>query len=236
MAAPAFAGPPVDPTERAVVVGSPAAVEVFPQAFTLYQQARKAMDSPSKEGEISEQIRTLTYLHGAQSAREIKKWKEVDEWLAEIAKKYPESSYKPFIMYEQAYSAKNQKRLGEAVKLFDEVANENRNEIGARSRFMLGELYFAERDFAKSVPEFEKVIYGYGATQAPEEVKNWQARAAYEAGRCSEVLIENLTGQRKSKAIRIASNFYKQVVDNHPQHELVKQAKARIEDLDRIEK
>jgi cellulose synthase operon protein C len=208
----------------------------FAQAFTLYQQARKSMEKPANKEAISEQIRTLNYLHGAQSARELKKWEEVDAWLDELLTIYPETTHKPFILYERAYSAQNQKNAKEAVKLFEEVASNNRNEIGARSRFMIGELYFAERDFAKAVPEFEKVMYGYGATQAPNEVKNWQARAAMEAGRCSELLIGDLAGQKKAKAIRIAKNFYQNVVDNHPQHQLVGQAKERIAALDKITK
>jgi TolA-binding protein len=206
----------------------------FAQAFTLYQQARKSMDKPANQEAISEQIRTLTYLHGSQSARELKKWEQVDAWLDDLLELYPDTEYKPFILYEQAYSAQNQKKMDVAVKLFEEVASSNRNEIGARSRFMIGELYFAERDFAKAVPEFEKVIYGYGATQAAVDVKNWQARAAIEAGRCSEVLIGDLTGQRKAKAIRIAKNFYQQVIDNHPQHQLVGQAKDRMNALEKL--
>ncbi len=208
----------------------------FVQALTLYQQARKSMEIPANREAVSEQIKTLNYLHGAQSARELKKWEQVDSWLADLLAMYPNTTYKPFIFYEQAYSAQNQKKPKEAVKLFEEVASSNRNEIGARSRFMIGELYFAERDFAKAVPEFEKVMYGYGATQAPEDVKNWQARAAMEAGRCSEVLIGNLNGQEKAKAIRIAKNFYQNVVDNHPQHQLVNQAKDRITTLEKLAK
>jgi hypothetical protein len=48
--------------------------------------------------------------------------------------------------------------------------------------------------------EFQKVMYGYNGTQAPSDIKNWQARAAYEAGRCSEVLVGDLTAERRQKA------------------------------------
>jgi outer membrane protein assembly factor BamD (BamD/ComL family) len=99
---------------------------------------------------------------------------------------------------------------------------------------MMGELYFAEKDFGRAVPEFEKVLYGFGAQQAPPEIRNWQARAALEAGRCSEVLISNLTGPQRAKAIQIAQKFYQTVVQDYPQHELVPQAQTRLDELKKM--
>jgi len=207
----------------------------FADALPIYQKARAILESNNFDpASTSQQIQSLIYLHGAQAAREIKKWDVVDGWLQEMLQRYPETDYKPFALYEQAYSAQNQRKLPQAIELYSEVASSSRNDIGARSRFMLGELYFAERDFAKAVPEFEKTMYGYGATQASADVKNWQARAAVEAGRCSEVLIGDLTGQRKAKAIAIAKAFYQFVLDKHPEHELLSQAKNRIAELDKL--
>lgn len=207
----------------------------FTDALSVYQKARSALEAGKIDpSATSQQIQSLIYLHGAQAAREVKKWPIADSWLAEMMKRYPESEYKPFALYEQAYSAQNQRKLPIAIELYSQVADNYRNDIGARSRFMLGELYFAERDFAKAVPEFERTMYGYGATQASPDIKNWQARAAIEAGRCSEVLIGELTGQRQAKAVDIAKNFYQFVIEKHPEHELVSQAKTRIAELDRI--
>ena len=119
----------------------------------------------------------------------------------------------------------------EAVKLYLEVAEDQRNELGARSRFMIGEVYFADRNFAKAISEFQKVMYGYGGTQAPDDIKNWQARSAFEAGRCSEVVISDLSGERRRKAADNAKKFYQFIVENHPQHSLAKQAAEQIETL-----
>ena len=207
----------------------------FADALAIYQKARTLLESGKTDPNLtSQQIQSLIYLHGAQAARELKKWEIADGWLKEMLSRYPESEFKPFALYEQAYSAQNQRKLPVAIDLYGQVADNYRNDIGARSRFMLGELYFAERDFAKAVPEFERTMYGYGATQASPDIKNWQARAAVEAGRCSEVLIGQLTGQRQAKAIDIAKNFYQFVLEKHPDHELVSQAKARIAELDRM--
>ncbi|MDZ4849304.1 MAG: tetratricopeptide repeat protein [Pirellulaceae bacterium] len=206
----------------------------FAQAFELYKQARKSIDSLADSELISEQVRTLTYIHGAQSARELQKWEVVDEWLGVFFKKFPESNQKPYALYESAFSAQSRRQPERAVKLYTEVAESNRNEIGARARFMIGELYFAERDYAKAITEFERVVYGFGASQAPDDVKNWQARASIEAGRCSEVLIGKLNGSEKAAAVRMARKFYDHVVKDHPTHPLVAQAEARIEVLEKL--
>jgi TolA-binding protein len=206
--------------------------ESYGDAFQNYVAMRREMES-SKDGDskITEQVGALVYLHGGQSARELKKWKEAESWVSFVLSKYPQSSYRSIAMYELAYAKQNQKKTNEAIQLYSQIAEEFRDEIGARSRFMMGEVLFADREFAKAISEFQKVMYGYNGTQAPSDIKNWQARAAYEAGRCSEVLVGDLTAERRQKAAEVSIKFYEFVVQNHPDHELAKQAANRINDL-----
>lgn len=206
--------------------------EAYGDAFESYVSIRKEIES-LKDGDskVTEQVGALVYLHGGQSARELKKWKEAESWVSVVLSKYPQSSYRSIAMYELAYAKQNQKKTNEAVNLYSQIAEEFRDEIGARSRFMMGEVFFADREFAKAISEFQKVMYGYNGTQAPSDIKNWQARAAYEAGRCSEVLVGDLTAERRQKAAEISIKFYEFVVQNHPDHELAKQAANRIDDL-----
>jgi hypothetical protein len=96
---------------------------------------------------------------------------------------------------------------------------------------MIGEAYFADRNFAKAVTEFQKTMYGFGGTQAAEDTKNWQARSAFEAGRCSEIFVADLKGERRKKAIDNAVKFYEYILDNHASHETAAQAKQRIAEL-----
>jgi cellulose synthase operon protein C len=208
--------------------------ENYANAFDLFNQARTALESSDKAESLSEQVRTLIYLHGAQSARELKKWKETNEWLNIVLKKFPNSEFLPIAKYEQAFAAQKTGKLTDAHKLYEDVAENNRNEIGARSQFMIGEMYFAEKDFAKAIQEYEKVIYGFGEKKAAAEVKNWQCQAAFEAGRCAEFLIGNLSGNQKAKAIQVAKKFYQIVVDDHPAHEIAPQAQTRLTELKRL--
>jgi TolA-binding protein len=210
--------------------------EKFAEAFDIYKVARKRLESSKKTEMPSDQVQSLIYLHGAQTARELKRWNDVDEWLKITMERFPESPFIPFARYEQAFSAQSTGRTDVAVEIYQSIADSRRDEIGARSRFMIGEIYFAQKDFGKSVAEFEKVIYGFGAKQAPDEVKNWQARAAFEAGRCTEVLVANLTGPQRSKAIQTATKFYREVADGYPKHELVGQAETRIAALQKLER
>jgi cellulose synthase operon protein C len=204
------------------------------QAFDLYQQARKAIESSDDAEKVSQQVRTLTYLHGAQSALELKKWKESDEWLNTMLKKFPDSDFAPTAKYEKAFVAQSTGKLTDALKLYEEVADNNRNAIGARSRFMMGELHFGEKEFGEAIQEFEKVIYGFGEKKAPNDVKNWQCRAAYEAGRCSEFLIGKLAGNQRAEAIKLAKKFYQIVLDDHATHELAPLAQVRITELKQL--
>ena len=81
--------------------------------------------------------------------------------------KVPNSPLLPTAKYELAYARQNQKKTNEAIQLYSEVAEEQRNEIGARSRFMMGEVFFADREFAKAISEFQRAT---GTTLAANNV------------------------------------------------------------------
>lgn len=205
--------------------------EQFASAMIHFDSARKALESSQDRVGIQEQVQALIYLHGAQTASELKKWNDVDSWVTKMSSVVPDSNLLPIARYEQAVALQNLKKVDEALKLFESIAEDQRNELGARARFMEGELYFAQKDYAKAIQVFQKAMYGFGGNQAPAEVKNWQARSAYEAGRCSEVLIGDLNGERRKKSVDAARKCYEFLISNHAEHELAKQAQDRIDEL-----
>lgn len=206
-------------------------LEQFSTAWPQYEQARKALENHPDAPSINDQVKALIYLHGAQTARELKRWNDVDDWTGRLQEVLPESNFKTVAIYEQAFARQNLKRVDEAIRLFEQVAESERNALGARARFMIGEAYFADRNFAKAITEFQKTMYGFGGTQAAEDAKNWQARSAFEAGRCSEIFIADLKGERRKKAIDTAVKFYEYILENHPKHEMSEQAQQRIAEL-----
>jgi TolA-binding protein len=173
----------------------------------------------------------LVYLHAAQSASKLKKWADAESLASSLLTKFADSKYKPFAIYELAYAKQKQKKAKEAIDLYSEVADNYREEIGAHARFMIGEVLFTEGNHAKAISEFQKVMYGYGGTQAPDDIKGWQALSAWEAGRCSEVIIADLTGESRNKAVAAARKFYDFVVNNHPNHDIAAKAKQRLAEL-----
>jgi cellulose synthase operon protein C len=123
----------------------------------------------------------------------------------------------------------------QALKFFTEVADNYRTETSARARFMIGEIYFGKRDLAKAIPEFQRVMYGYGAEKAPDPIKNWQAKSGFEAGRCAELLIQSTNDPaRKDKAAAIARDFFTFVIEKHPKHELASKSQERLDILNRL--
>ena len=205
----------------------------FAEALASYQVARQSLEKAAN-ADVTEQVRTLIYLHGAQCLREQKKWSECDAWLREIVTRYPNSPYLSTVVYEMASAKQNLNQAEEALKLFGEVATKYRDEVAARARFMMGELYFSQSKFDKAIPEFQRVMFGYGADKADAGTKNWQARGAFEAGRCSEALIKDLKGDARTKAIDFAKDFYQYVIDKHPTHEVTKQAQTRLNELNKL--
>ena len=205
----------------------------FGTAYVGFQQARKLLEA-SVGGQPTEQVASLIYLHGAQCLREQKKWSECESWLNEIVTRFPKSPYMSTVLYELGFCKQSQNQLPEALKYYAEASSKYRDESAARCRYMMGEVYFAQRDFAKAIPEFQRVMFGFGGAKATPEIKNWQARSAFEAGRCSDVLIQDLKGDARTKAIQTAIEFYKYIVENQPDHTLTKQAQARLSELKQL--
>jgi cellulose synthase operon protein C len=203
----------------------------FSEALPHYQAARKTLDNKEIKSAASDQVKSLIFLHGGQCYRELKQWPECEKWLREVVTRFPNSPYLATVTYELGFCSQQQNRLEDALKLYAEVANKYRNEVAARARFMMGEVYFSQRDFAKAIAEFQRVMYGFGADKAPEDIKNWQAKSAFEAARCSEVLIENLKGEGREKVIAATRDYYKFIVDRHAAHELAAQAQSRLGEL-----
>jgi len=162
----------------------------------------------------------LAQLHAGQSAAQLGKWDESLKLLDQAQKNGSESQVALEIAYERGWAKQNLGQLDDAFKLYNEVADKTDREIGARARFMMGEIQFEKKEYAEAVRNFYKVAFGYGAT-TPEPFHKWQANAAYEAGRCFEVM------RRTDEA----KKSYKEVVDRFPNSDKAELAKKRLAEL-----
>src|SRR5205085_10970541 len=170
----------------------------------------------------NEDFTTLALLHAAQSASQLEDWKQVLSKVDRSEKDYPDSAYKHEVLFEKAWAIQKQGKPDESLKLYEQVAEATEREVGARARFMMGEVLFGKKDYKEAVRNYFKVAYGYGYPAAPDPIKKWQANSVYEAAICFENL--NLKEQ--------ALKSYKEVVEKYPQSERAADAKKRATALE----
>lgn len=209
----------------------------FEEALRAYGKAREKIEADGDDAKTirdpaERQVRELTLLHGGQSAAQIKDWTQAINWYDALRERFPATAYLPQVFYETGFAYQQAGNDDQAIRLYSQVADNYRNELAARARFMMGEIYFARKEFSKAIPEFQRVMFGFGAEKAPPEIQNWQAKSGFEAGRCAELLVDAAqTESAKEKARGYARNFYAYVIEKHPKHELSAKAQERLRSL-----
>lgn len=209
----------------------------FQPALKSFEAARdkiRAKNESSKtiRDPAERQVRELVFLHGGQSAAQLKSWDLAIQWYDELRRRFPTTEYIPQVFYETGFAYQQKGDQRNALKFFGEVANNFRNELAARARFMIGEIHFAERQYDQAIPEFQRVMFGFGAEKAPASIKNWQAKSGFEAARCSELLMQTAKTRRsRDRSLKLSRDFYTYVVEKHPSHELAAKSRERLEAL-----
>ena len=94
------------------------------------------------------------------------------------------------------------------------VADDVRDETGARAQFLLGECYFELENFDKAVIEFAK-------TEGLYKFPQWQSKAVFEMARA-------LARQNK---LPDAKRQYQRLVDTYPETQAAKAAKQELNRL-----
>ena len=174
-------------------------------------------------------------MKGVEAAGKLEQWQASLQLLDVIPEKFSDSSYLEEALYERGWAKQNLKKLDEAIADYEQAATKSRGEVGARARFMIGEIQFERKEHDLAVKSFLRVMYGFGGENAPEAVKSWQGSAGYEAGRCAEVQVQNASGpQQKAKLIQDAKTYYAFVAEKHATHKLANQAKERLAALAKL--
>jgi TolA-binding protein len=201
-----------------------------------YDQALPVLVSASETGKLSEKVQPLVLLHAGQSAAQAKKWQDSLKYLAAVVDQFKTSPYVTEARYEMGWAKKNLGELDEALKDFEVAATADlRGEVGARARFMIGEVYFEKKNFEEASRHYQRAMYGYGGDAAPPEVKNWQAKSGFSAARCAEVQTQAAQDPRKkTEHLTDAKRFYTFVVQKHPMSELAPDARKRLEALGKL--
>lgn len=197
-----------------------------------HREALKAYKLAKSQPSKNETMRVLTYLHAGQAAGQLKEWKQSLEWLSQLEQQFPNSPYVQQAIYERGWAQQNLKNLDDAFEAFQQVATSSRNALGARARFMAGEVLFLKKDYEQAILEFRRVMYGYGSEKAPPTIKKWQSKSAFEAGRCASVLASSESNpDRRSKLIEDARVFFTYVTEKHAQADEAAAAKKQLQKL-----
>lgn len=201
--------------------------EKFADALSAFTAARETLPQ-------SEAMQVLLLLHAGQSAAQVEEWKQGEDFLEPIPDKYPQTPLLAEVLFERGRARQNLNRLEPALEDFERAASISRTEIGARSRFMIGEIEFQKKQYEAAVSTFRKVMYGYGGEKAIDEIKPWQAVAGFEAGRCTETQLSTANAQQRPALLADAKKFYSFVVEKHATSEYAAKAKQRLADLAKL--
>jgi cellulose synthase operon protein C len=196
-----------------------------------FMEALPAFKEAVASESLSEVMRSLGWLHGGQAAAQLKQWKDSVALLDQLIEKTPQSPYVAEAFYERGWAKQNLNQAAEALGDYEQ-ASTSRDTVGARARFMIGELRFDQKQYDDAIKDFQRVMFGFGGDKAPDDVKVWQAKSGYEAGRCWEVRIEAAADKSKRDvAVANSKRFYTYVVDKHPSDPLAVEARKRLQIL-----
>ena len=206
----------------------------FMQGESLFKQNKYAealvVFEPLVEQKFdSNHFSVLVWLHAGQSAAQQKNFEQARGLLQRVIDSELEEadSYRHEAHFEIGWSFDREMKYEEALKSF-EAAGRNRAGVGARAFFMIGDVYFKQKQFAEAIKQFDRTLLRFDT----EDAKPWQALSAYEAGRCKEVLAEEAKdAEVKKELVRQAIDYYQQIVDVYSQTDRVEMAKSRITEL-----
>lgn len=200
-------------------------------AVTAYKAALPEVQASSS---VREDVKMLTFLHGAQSANEAKQFDEAIAFLKPIIEATaPPTAYAAESWFEYGQALKGKGDTARAIAAWTK-AQSSFDKTGIRARCMIAEALFEEKKFDEAIKEFTLAVYGYGGREAAEPVKPWQAFAAYELARCHVVQISSADADKRPKLIQEAKTWFTYLVEHYPDDRLTAEAKNQIAKLEKM--
>ncbi|MBN1854967.1 MAG: tetratricopeptide repeat protein [Pirellulales bacterium] len=184
----------------------------FAEALTAIKEALDSKPS-------SDLFRIVGLLHAGQAAGQLEQWDTSLQLLNQCTGDYPNNDYRDEVDYERGWALHKLGRDEDAIPLFAEVSGRNTTALGARSRFMIGEIQMGKKDYNAAVRTFFEVAYGY--KDAGAESNPWKANAMFDAARCLEQL----------KKQPSATKIYQELIEKYPESEQATHARNRLQEL-----
>jgi TolA-binding protein len=199
-----------------------------------YADALPALEKALAANPSSDTIKVLALLHAGQSAGQLEKpdWQKAVTLLSQIPEKHKDSAYLPEALYELGWANFNLGQQDKALEFWSEATAASDGALAARSRFMMGEVKFAKKDFKGAIEDYVLVVFGYGGDASTDDVKNWQAKASLQAGQASAVLAgQTQEKPARDKLIADAKKYFTRVLEKHPTSDVAKAAEAQLKKL-----
>ena len=177
----------------------------FAAALPLFEQVVK--------DNVQDYIDRSLYRAG-ECAGSLKNWPASQKNYEQLIQNFPKFQELNDARYGLAFAWQNQNQYDKAIPIYEQVAEQSTGESGAKSRFMLGEIAFAKKEYDDAVFHFGAVVSGFG-------YKHWQGEAQYEMARC---LVEL---GKKPQAIAA----FKKMQTDFPEHEKAGDAARLLAEL-----
>ncbi len=201
-----------------------------------YQKALPALVEAMAREASSPQIAVLRQLHAGQAALQLEKMPESIAFLDASSRSFPRATIWRKPISNGAVPSRNSIRLEQAVADFKQAARAVARDAWGPAHSSCWAKSASSRNSLKRPSRISSAsCSGTGRIRLSPEVKNWQAKAGYEAGRCCEVMIESAASPaERSVRIADAKKFYRYVVETHPDNELAAEAKKRLDVLAKL--
>ena len=118
---------------------------------------------------------------------------------------------------------------------------------GAKAMALLGDAWFAKAvqaakdgktedsksNFDEAIDVYRSLYFGWRNTGS-DEIKSWQAYAAYGSGRCNMVQIKTADATRRPGLVSEAKRHFQSLVKKFPEDKHVAEAKKHLETLEKL--
>jgi TolA-binding protein len=177
-----------------------------------YADALPLLEQISQVKGSKYQTRSLYRAAACQAG--LKQWPASQKTYETLIEQFPNFELIQEARYGVGFALQNQDKLDDARAMYERITKAVNTETAAKSRFMIGEIAFRQKNHKEAVVHFLEAALGY-----PYE--EWQALGYFEAGRC---FIE-------MKEPKKALETLETLVKKYPNHARAKDAESLIKDL-----
>ncbi len=177
-------------------------------------ELKRQMSGSAASAEWSARVWVLL----AEAFYQQKKYVDVEATVDDLRHRTPHSP----LLYQAdevlGRSFKNQAKWDKAMAAFQRVIDNRQgeeDETAAKSRLMIAECWFLQKNFAQARKNYLKVSALY------DKLPEWAAPALFQAGQCEEAL----------KQPRDAEKSYRDLIAGYPRSKYAEEAKKRLDEL-----